>query len=241
MVLPAASGPGAGRVLLPWRVPKRAARMSPGVRGRAGCRRRRPARPSACGICAAHRDHLASRRPRQRPPGPPRPSRSRAAARRAAPGTRTRRGQQQPGCRVARLRAAGGVERPEVRGRGDRELLGLPFPQMDRALRADLGRCLAERGRRDGPGVAADDPRRVRLRSPVQPGVLRVQVLLAFLAVGDPRGCHRPVNHRPDRSCPSSRPPPPPVTVKNGRWRTDRGRRPRYGGRRGNPQPPGHG
>ena len=108
------------------------------------------------------------------------------------------RGQQQPGCRVARLRAAGGVERPEVRGRGDRELLGLPFPQMDRALRADLGRCLAERGRRDGPGVAADDPRRVRLRSPVQPGVLRVQVLLAFLAVGDPRGCHRPVNHRPD-------------------------------------------
>ena len=44
-----------------------------------------------------------------------------------------------------------------------------------------------------------------------------------------------------DYHFPSSRPPPPPVTVKNGRWRTDRGRRPRYGGRRGNPQPPGHG
>ena len=69
---------------------------------------------------------------------------------------------------------------------------------MDRALRADLGRCLAERGHGHGFGVAADDPRRVRLLPPVQLRVLRVQVLLAFLAVGDPRGCHRPVDHHPD-------------------------------------------
>ncbi len=68
---------------------------------------------------------------------------------------------------------------------------------MDRALRADLGRCLAERGRRDGLGVAADDPRRIRLLAPVQLRVLRVQVLLALLAVGDPRGAHRAVDHHP--------------------------------------------
>ena len=106
-------------------------------------------------------------------------------------------GQQQPGARVTRLRQPRGVERAEIAGCGDREFLALPLAEPDRALRADLLRRLLEGNRGHCPGVAGDDPRRVRVLTPVQLRVLRVQILLAPPAVGDPRCAHRPVDHDP--------------------------------------------
>ena len=107
-------------------------------------------------------------------------------------------GQQQPGLLRARLRQPGGVERPEITGRADRELPGLAFAQRDRALGADLRRRLAEghdRGRLRRPLL---HPGRVGVaRCPVQLRVLRVQVLLPLLAVGDPGRAHRPEDHDP--------------------------------------------
>lgn len=118
-----------------------------------------------------------------------------AAPSRSAPGKdrerRPARGRQQSGLRVARVRSAP-VERLEI-GRGDdREFLALPRAEPDCALRADLLRRLPERDHGHGPGIAGDDPRRVRVLPPVQLCVLRVQVLLAAPAVGDPRGATGP-------------------------------------------------
>ena len=199
-VLPCACGPGCGAAPppLPLRAgPNRAVMMSPAVRGAGGMSATAASSAVRLRTCAALRGYRATRTP---PPA--------GAGRRGLRGGRAQRGgqdrerrpvggQQQPGARLARLRQPRSIERVEIAGRGDRELFALPLAEPHRALRADLLGRLLEGTCGHCPGVAGDDPRRVRVLTPVQLRVLRVQVLLAPPAVGDPGRAHPPIDHHP--------------------------------------------
>ena len=107
------------------------------------------------------------------------------------------RGQQQPGCRVARLRAAGGVERPEVRGRATASSSDCRFPRWIAPCALTWAAAWPNGAAATAPALRRMIPAEYDCGPQFSPASCGYRFSLP-LAVGDPRGCHRPVNHRPD-------------------------------------------